>query len=186
MTFFENLENIEAELNDFIRDSKSLLPVLPANHRYPLIILYGQTHLGVPLHHIKLREIEAGREAPEFKACEVLLRGTLQGHVLFQVTIDNSNLKDCILIECTIYGGKIETSQLTDCHVRKKVLGEHDTSLVIPFVSCCKIESGSAHCTEIFNSTANKVGPIRNCIIESSLAIYSLLSESTINNCALY
>ncbi|KAF8857733.1 hypothetical protein BDZ45DRAFT_674486 [Acephala macrosclerotiorum] len=186
MTSVESLENIEAELNDFIRDSKSLVPVLPANQQYPLIILYGQTHLGAPLHHTKLREIEAGREAPEFKACEVLLRGTIQGHVLFQMTIHNSNLKDCILIECTIYGGEIETSQLTDCRVRKKALGEHDTSLTIPLVSCCKIEGGSAYYTEIFNSTANRVGPIRNCIVESSLAIYSLVFESTLSSCGLY
>ncbi|TVY16833.1 hypothetical protein LARI1_G006509 [Lachnellula arida] len=186
MTSVESSENIEARLNDFIKDSQSLAPGLPANHQDPLIILYGQTHLGVPLHHIKLREIEAGREAPEFKACEVLLRGTLQGHVLFQTTIHNSNLKDCILIACTIYGGRIETSQLTDCRIRKKAFGEHDTSLTTPFMSCCNIDGGNAYDTEIFNSTANRVGPIQSCVIESSLAIYSLGFDSTLSSCGVY
>jgi hypothetical protein len=185
MTSFESLESIKAELKDFISNSRSLVPVQPANHQYPLIILYGQSHLGIPLHHIKLREIEASREPPEFKACEVLLRGNIQGYVLFRMTVHNSNLKDCILIGCTIYGGKIETSQLTDCHIRMKAVGEHDTSLIIPLLSCCKIESGSAYRTEIFNSTANGVDSNRS-IIESSLAIYSFLFDCALRDCGIY
>ncbi|PQE05684.1 hypothetical protein CJF31_00004401 [Rutstroemia sp. NJR-2017a BVV2] len=186
MTSAESLENIEAELNDFIRESESLVPARPANLQNPLIILYGQTRLGPPLHHIKLREIVAGREAPEFKVCEILFRGTLSGYVLFRTTIHNSELRDCILIECTIYGGKIETSQLIDCRVRKKVLGEHDTSSTIPFVSCCEIEGGSIHHTEIFSSTANRASQIRNCFIDSSLAIHSILFDSELSSCGLY
>jgi hypothetical protein len=87
MTSAESLENIEAELNDFIRDSKSLVPVRTANLQYPLIILYGETHLGAPLHHLKLRELGAGREAPKFRACEILLRGTLSGCVHTVLTL---------------------------------------------------------------------------------------------------
>ncbi|KUJ23397.1 uncharacterized protein LY89DRAFT_728149 [Mollisia scopiformis] len=161
MASVESSENIRAELNEFISDSKSPVPVSPPNQQCPLIILYGQTHLGAPLHHIQLREIEAGREAPEFRACEVFLRGTIQGHVLFRMTIHNSSLRDCTLIDCTIYGGKIETSQLTDCRTRKKALGEHDTSLTIPLVSCCKIKGGSADYTEMFNSTSSILSSLK-------------------------
>ncbi|KUJ16858.1 uncharacterized protein LY89DRAFT_684885 [Mollisia scopiformis] len=185
MTSLESSERIKVELEDFISNSKSLAPVRPANHEYPLIILYGQSHLGIPLHHIRLREIEAGREPPEFKACEVLLRGTVRGHVLFQMTIHNSNLKDCILVGCTIYGGKIETSQLKDCHIRMKTIGEYDTSPTIPLLSCCEIEGGSAHHTEIFNSTTNGVDSSRS-VIESSLAIYSSLYACELSNCGIY
>lgn len=186
MASVESLENIEARLHAFIKDSQSLTPTLPANHEGPLIILYGQTHLGVPQHHIKLREIEAGREAPAFKGCEVLLRGALQDRVLFQTTIHNSYLKNCTLMTCTIYGGKFETSQLKDCRIRKKVIGIHDTSLTTPFISCCQIENGAAYDAEIFNSTLNGVSPMQSCDIESSLAIHSLSLDSTLTSCGVH
>ncbi|PQE04598.1 hypothetical protein CJF30_00004391 [Rutstroemia sp. NJR-2017a BBW] len=186
MTSAESLEDIEAELNDFIRDSKSLVPVRTANLQYSLIILYGQTHLGPQLQHMKLRELGAGREAPKFRICEIIFRGTLSGCVLFRTIIHNSKLRDCVLIECTIYGGKIETSELIDCTVRKKVLGEHDTSSIMPFISCCKIEGGNIYHTEIFSSTMNRVSRIQYCSIDSSLAIYSSLFGSELSTCGLY
>jgi hypothetical protein len=186
MASVESLDNIKARLDAFIKDIHSLTTRSSANHKGMLIILYGQTHLGIPQHHIKLREIEAGREAPEFKKCEVLLRGALQNCVLFRTTIHNSSLKNCTLIACTIYGGKIETSQLKDCRIGKKALGIYDTSLPTPSISCCHIENGAVYDAEIFNSTLNGVNPMQNCDIDSSLAIHSFSLDSTLSSCGVH
>ncbi|TVY43247.1 hypothetical protein LCER1_G009020, partial [Lachnellula cervina] len=186
MTSIPSPETIRTRLQAFISDSQSLAPNIIPTTLEPLTILYGQTHLGLPLHAVKLRDIEAGRGAPEYKECEVLLRGDMHGHVLFQTTIHNSTLRDCILVACTIYGGKMEKCQLTDCRVRKKALGENDTSPTTPFISCCNLEGGNAYDAEIFNSTLNNVSPIQSCDIDNSLAIHSLGFDSTFGNCGIH
>jgi hypothetical protein len=184
----EDAEKIKASLDVFIdNNTQSPASSLLANDDGPLVILYGQTKSGVPRNHPKIREIEAGQKEPaEFKECEGLLRGTLRNRVLFETTIHNSNVSNCILISCTIYGGTIETSYLRDCLIRKKDLGVEDTSPTTPFISGCRIENGAAYDAKILDSTLKGVDPIQGCDINDSLAILSAGSYSTLTSYGIH
>jgi hypothetical protein len=185
MAFSEDREEIKASLDVFVGETQTRTLRIPANDDGPLVILYGRTKLGVPRSHPKLREIEAGRkESTEFKECETLLRATLKDRVLFRTTIHMSNLSNCTLVSCTIYGGKIETSHLSDCRIRNAAFGASEVSKT-PFISCCHIAGGAAYDAEIFNSTLRGVDPVQSCDIESCLVVNSVGRHSALTGCGV-
>jgi hypothetical protein len=94
-------------------------------------------------------------------------------------------LYNCILIECTIHGSKIELSRLEDCRVRKKTPGTSDTTSETTFISCCRSENSTFYDAAIFNSTINGALSVQISEMENSLVVDSLIIGSKLKECGI-
>jgi hypothetical protein len=173
MALVQDPEHIKTNLQAFIQSP-------PRTFESPSTLIYGKTHLGPPKAHPKILDILPSLSDPVYKPCGTLLRGTLNNHILFRVTIHNSMLINCTLISCTIYGSRISKCHLKDCRIRKKAFGFDNSFLEITsFLSHCEIEGGGEYDAEIFKSKLKSLDPVRSCDIESSLASDSLAIDCT-------
>ncbi|TVY57173.1 hypothetical protein LCER1_G002585 [Lachnellula cervina] len=185
-------EAIKAKLQTFIAENQSSDRTLPVTYQRQkgqegtFTILYSQSHIGIPRNHPKVKELEALRkQTAQFQKIRVLLGADIRSRVLFQLTIHNSSLDRCTLIECTIYGSNIKYSHLKDCQVLKNAPGEHDA----PSTSCisnCRIDNGTIFDSKISNSICKGIGFPQSCKLENDLLLRTLAFDSTLTSCGVH
>jgi hypothetical protein len=191
MTGFDTQESIKAKLQAFLQELKSPDSTSPTLDDSPLPVLSGRFNVNFGLYDPRTKEIEAIQailpryKIVEFEDCHVLRGGHVHHRVLFHVTIHNSNLENCTLIQCIIYQSNVNSSQLEDCRIQKEAGGGNDVTSA-PCLKNCKISKGTIFDAYIYNSTLNKTGTIHNCHTEGSLVVDSNAIDSTFTNCGFH
>ncbi|EPE35181.1 hypothetical protein GLAREA_10877 [Glarea lozoyensis ATCC 20868] len=181
--------HIRAQLQSFIYDIAVPDPKPFKEYYQQSTILYGGCPEGEPRDHVKLQHIPA---VPKYQEYEDLAFVELVDRVLFQVTIHYSKLRRCTLIDCTVYGGEIEKSNLQDCQVRMKGFGDGTSEFVYkdqmsrkPYILDSQINHTDLFDAKIFNSTIVSSGSMRNCYIKNTLAARSFMNGCVLEECGV-
>jgi hypothetical protein len=179
-------EDIQSRLQTFINDNAFPNTKPFKDYRQQSTILYCKCLEGEPRDHIKFQHIPAVKDgSAKYQKCGVLFSGDLQDHILFQVIAHDSALVRCTLIDCTVYGGKIESSNLQECRVQKKAFGGDDSTPITPMISGCQIENSTFFDADISNSSIPGGLSIKNCKLENIMTVRSLVIGSSLTKCGL-